>query len=135
MQDFDADMQEIMAMKAKKLAIAQKSEQLQKQLDSLGKPKKDKNGGFIMAADEISDLHTVNEESEYDRREEEDDYPFGESKETVVRTKSEAREFIYEEICLQNVIEEWIFDHAIKVEKVKATLQMFISRFRYKKAL
>lgn len=75
-----------------------------------------------MSADEISDLHTVKEESDDGRLAEEDDYPFGESKETVVRTKEEAREFVYEDVCLQNVIEEWIFDHAIKVEKVKATL-------------
>jgi hypothetical protein len=69
-----------------------------------------------MSADEISDLHTVREESEYDRHSQE------EEDETVVRTKQEAREFVYEDVCLQNVIEEWIFDHAIKVEKVKATL-------------
>jgi len=53
-----------------------------------------------MAADDISDLHTVREESEYDRREEDDDYPFGEDRETVVRTKQEAREFVFEEVCL-----------------------------------
>jgi len=29
------------------------------------------------------------------------------------------------------VIEEWIFDHAIKVEKVKATLAMWVHRWRF----
>lgn len=67
--------------------------------------------------DEISDLHTVKEESDDDRQFDEEEF-----EETVVRTKQEAREFIYDEVCLQNVIEEWIFDHAIKVEKAKATL-------------
>ena len=63
--------------------------------------------------EEISDLHTVKEESDDDMLQED---------ETIVRNKQEARDFVFEEVCLQNVIEEWIFDHAIKVDKVKATL-------------
>ena len=109
-------MKEIINMKKNKIAICKKSDQIQSKLDSL----------LNRVSDKISDLHTVKEESERDQNEDEDLCPsrfgseIGGPSETI-RTKEGAREF-GAEYMIQMAIEEFIFDHSIKVEKVKTFL-------------
>ena len=53
--------------------------------------------------------------------EEEFDYPRGVDREMILRTKQEAQEHCMEKM-MQNVVEEMIFDYALKIDKIKTVL-------------
>jgi len=119
--DFDEDEREILVMKKKKIALGNKSDQIQSKLDSL----------LNRVSDKISDLHTVKEESDGDNHD--DLSRFGSElggPESAVRTKEGAREFAVE-YMMQTVIEECIFEQSLKVDKVKHTLMMWVHRRRF----
>jgi hypothetical protein len=110
-------------MKKKKIALGNKSDLIQSKLDQL----------LNKVSDNISDLHTVKEENSDGENNADDLSRFGSDNggpASTVRTKEGVREFAAD-FLLQNCIEEYIFGEAMKVEKVKYTLKMWVHRRKF----